>query len=370
MGFPNEINLNPLMGVTNGNCTNQSPWFLAQIVTVEFLVLYGNLILTKIFPLIKWMVVLLIVTKVSSKLTMGVCKSNVCLIGKTVIVVGGNSGLGFQTALTIAGRGAKVIIADRVDSIETRKRIIHETNNTNIFYRHLDLASLQSIRDFASIINEEEERLDILIHNAGAGGVNERYTKDGLLLQFQINHFGPFLLTHLLTKLLKKSAPSRIIFLSSVTAFFEDLTLESLNKSSKTNGIFNRFYTYGNTKLLSLIASNCFAERLKGTGVTCNAVHPGLVSNMLYRTILGPKANKVLLYFMYFILKICGKNMYEGAQTQIHCALSKELEGVSGRFLVDCKLFIQPKKARNSRFCDEIWRSSEALVKLRDVERI
>lgn len=109
------------------------------------------------------------------------------------------SGIGFETALVLASRGARVIIADRKDGTKAKNKIIAITHNTNIETKHLDLTSLQSVRKFAKEINETEERLDILINNAGVGTVGNKHTDDGLHSTMQINHFGPFLLTHLLT---------------------------------------------------------------------------------------------------------------------------------------------------------------------------
>lgn len=108
-------------------------------------------------------------------------------------------GIGFQTALVLASRGARVILADKVDGTKAKKKIIEKTHNTNIVTKYLDLASLSSVRRFAKDINSTEERLDILINNAGVGTVGNKYTDDGLHPTMQINHLGPFLLTHLLT---------------------------------------------------------------------------------------------------------------------------------------------------------------------------
>ncbi|KRT79804.1 dehydrogenase, partial [Oryctes borbonicus] len=124
----------------------------------------------------------LAIIKLFVRLTLGVCKSNTCLLGKTVLITGGNSGLGFQTALALAGRGARIIIADKDDATESMKTIAKETNNENLVYKHVDLSSLSSIRRFAKEINEEETRLDILINNAGASGLRNEFTEDGLNL--------------------------------------------------------------------------------------------------------------------------------------------------------------------------------------------
>lgn len=108
-------------------------------------------------------------------------------------------GIGFETALNLATRGCRVIIADVEDGEETKQKIIRLTHNPNITYKHLDLASFSSIRKFAKEIYETESRLDILINNAGINALTTKVTEDGLNLGMQVNYYGPFLLTHLLT---------------------------------------------------------------------------------------------------------------------------------------------------------------------------
>lgn len=107
-------------------------------------------------------------------------------------------GIGYFTALELASRGCRVIIADILDAEDAKKSIIRKTNNTNIAVKRVDLADLESVRKFANDINKTEERLDILINNAGIGARKPQKTKDGLDLVTQTNYFGPFLLTHLL----------------------------------------------------------------------------------------------------------------------------------------------------------------------------
>ncbi|XP_022915830.2 retinol dehydrogenase 12-like [Onthophagus taurus] len=308
--------------------------------------------------------------KVISKLTMGWCKSNTCLVGKTVIITGGNSGIGFQTAMALAGRGAKVIIGDVVNSDDSVKQIISETNNPNVRGKHLDLASLDSVRKFCKEIYEEEDRLDILINNAGVGGAPLGHTSDGIQIHMQINYFGHFLLTHLLIGLLKRNK-SRIIFVSSIAAFKHNLSLETLNNPTVfKQDLKTHFTIYGNSKLCELIASNIFAEKLKNTTITSNALYPGTVNTPIIHNTGGVDAFKYSKMFAKFCLFVGGKTPYEGAQTQINCALSRDLDGVSGKYFVDCKPFYQPRLARDKEFCKQLWDESERLVKLKPEEKI
>nr|CAI5824416.1 unnamed protein product [Callosobruchus analis] len=285
-------------------------------------------------------VIALIALKIIQKFTAGRSRSLVCLKGKTAIVTGGTSGIGYETALVLASRGARVIIADRKDGTKVKQQIIDITQNEDIETKLLDMSSLQSIRRFAKEINESEQRLDILVNNAGTWKVTNKHTDDGLHETMQVNHFGPFLLTHLLSGLLKKSSPSRIIFVNSAYAFCSNLSLESLNPPQGHPMSFLRnSLIYANSKLANIIAANGFAERLKEFGVTSNSLHPGL-------------------------------SIEEGAQTTIHLALSKKLRDVTGRHFWDCRVFPMPPGAWNKKFCDDVWEASEKLVQLKPEEKI
>ncbi|KAK9738403.1 short chain dehydrogenase [Popillia japonica] len=303
---------------------------------------------------------------------MGVSRSNTCLVGKTVLITGGNSGIGFETALALAGRGARIVIADKNDATESIRKIAEETSNKNITYKHLDLSSLTSVRKFAKEINKEEPRLDILINNAGASGLGDQLTEDGLQIGMQVNHFGPFLLTHLLIDLLKKSAPSRIIFVSSLCAFFNNLKIENLN--SKTRMIFDvcaESWLYGNTKLMNVITAKILGDKLGEFGVTTYSLHPGVVNTPIYRNFSGENALYLWKFFLYTILlPLYGKTPREGAQTTIECALSKEFGKQTGKYYMDCRPFLLPWEVADKKFCAELWRKSEELVQLQESEKI
>ncbi|KAJ8940607.1 hypothetical protein NQ318_004803, partial [Aromia moschata] len=306
-------------------------------------------------------IIALIILKMIQKLSAGKVKSMVCLVGKTAIVTGGCSGIGFETALVLASRGCRVIIADRSDGQKAKKRIIEITHNTNIETKVLDLTSLQSVRKFAKDINATEERLDILINNAGVGTAGNKHTDDGLHATMQINHFGPFLLTHLLTDLLKKSAPSRIIFVSSAMAYCSNLTVDNLNyPKEQPVSMFRSVMIYCNSKLANVIAANGFAERLKDYGITSNSLHPGLVYSDSYSKFVNYFGIGTLArLFRNIVLMIYGKSEEEGAQTTVHLALSNTVNDVTGKYYWDCRMFPMPPGAWNKKFCDDIWKKAK-----------
>ncbi|XP_021940131.1 retinol dehydrogenase 14-like isoform X2 [Zootermopsis nevadensis] len=281
--------------------------------------------------------------------------------GKTVIVTGANTGIGKETAHDLARRGAKVILACR--DLEKAKKacadIVASTGNSLVEVQHLDLSSLASVRKFANNIINTEPRLDVLINNAGAGGIVEKFTADNLQLGMQVNHFGGFLLTCLLVDLLKKSAPSRIVMLSSILHKFAIFDVENLNSDKW----FSMFQVYCCSKLANILTANELTRKLKGTGVTANSAHPGVVLTDVWRNI-----PQVLQFLLTFTLKLFFKNAVEGAQTSIYLAVSEEVEGVSGKYFVDCQEASTSKAAKDEFLAKALWEKSEAMVGLKPEE--
>lgn len=281
--------------------------------------------------------------------------------GKTVIVTGANTGIGKETARDLARRGAKVILACRnlEEGNKARVDIVQSTGNTLVEVEHLDLSSLASVRKFANKIIEKEPRLDVLVNNAGVAGIRNKITADNLQLGMQVNHFGPFLLTCLLVELLKKSAPSRIVMVSSVLHMFAKFDIDNLNFEKW----FGMHQVYSYSKLANILTAHVLARKLKGTGVTVNSLHPGTVLTDIWRRL--PGVQKTLFTF---IGKHFMKNSVEGAQTSIYLAVSEEVEGVSGRYFVDCKVAHMAKAAKDDDLADKLWEKSEVMVGLKPEE--
>ena len=211
------------------------------------------------------------------------CHSTKRLEGKTVVITGGNTGIGKETAVDLAKRGAKVIVGCR--NMEKGKAALKEiqerSGSTDVFLEKLDLASLDSVRKFADSILKRASRLNILINNAGIMMCPYQKTKDGFEMQFGTNHLGHFLLTMLLLELIKKSAPSRIINVSSIghTLGSGKIHFDDIN--------FERDYTpyeaYFHSKLANVLFTRELSKRLEGSHVTVNSLHPGAVKTDLER---------------------------------------------------------------------------------------
>ena len=161
----------------------------------------------------------------------GVCKSKARLDGKTVIITGANTGIGLETAVDLAKRNARVILACRsvergeTAAVEVRKR----SGNDNVVFVQLDLASLDSVRKFAANILEEEPRIDILINNAGILSPSFTKTADGIEATFAVNHLGHFLLTNLLLDRIKEAPSARIVNVSSMGHSMGKIDFNNLN---------------------------------------------------------------------------------------------------------------------------------------------
>jgi len=285
----------------------------------------------------------------------------VCLVGKTAIVTGANTGIGYETAEDFAKRGAKVILAcrDPGKGEEARQNIIKATDNKNVVFKQLDVSSFKSVREFAKDINATEERLDILVNNAGAAGFGTEKSEDGLLLLMHTNYFGPFLLTNLLLDLLKKTPDARIVNVSSLIAkYAKNLDVNNLNDYPEgTRRPQTR--VYARSKLCNILFTIELADRLKGTSVTAYSLHPGVVFTEILRN-LPP----VVRFFEEQVFKWFFKNTLEGAQTTIYCSVAKNIETFSGEHFQDCHFVSRYKAAEDPDLPGKVWKISEQLVKL------
>ncbi|XP_036962394.1 retinol dehydrogenase 12-like [Acanthopagrus latus] len=290
----------------------------------------------------------------------GVCRSRARLDGKTVLITGANTGIGKETAVDLANRGARVILAcrdmDRANKAaeEVRKR----TGNGSVIVKKLDLASLQSVRELAKDVLASEERLDVLINNAGVMSCPKWQTEDGFEMQFGVNHLGHFLLTNCLLDLLKKSTPSRVVSVSSLAHERGQIYFDDLHQDKD----YNPWRSYRQSKLANVLFTRELAKRLQGTGVTTYSLHPGVIRTELGRHFWPtiPLWKRIV----YTPLMLFLKSPTEGAQTTIHCAVEESLQNESGLYYSDCA----PKTAAPQGLDDEaakkLWDLSASMVGL------
>lgn len=213
----------------------------------------------------------------------GQYKKNTRIDGKVVVITGANTGIGKETAIDLAKRGGKIYIAcrNKERGEEALKQIKETSESENVHFLQLDLASMESIRQFSKRFHELETQLHILINNAGVMAIPKSQTKDGFEMQIGTNHMGHFLLTNLMLDLLKQSAPSRIINLSSLFHWYGRINKEDLNSEKS----YWRWLAYGQSKLANILFTRELAKRLEGSGVTANSCHPGAVNTELMRDV-------------------------------------------------------------------------------------
>lgn len=279
--------------------------------------------------------------------------------GKTVIVTGANSGIGKATAAGIVKLQGRVIMACRdLDKAEEAAQDIQQgtgAESTQLVVKQLDLASLTSVRAFCEDIIKEEPRLDVLINNAGIYQCPYTRTEDGFEMQFGVNHLGHFLLTHLLLDLLKRSAPSRIVVVSSKLYKHGYINFEDLSSEKS----YDKAFAYSRSKLANLLFTCELARRLEGSGVTANAVTPGIV-----RTNLGRHVH--IAVFVRPLFDLLSRSLFrspeEGAQTSVYVASSPDVDNVQGKCFADCQPQGLLDKATDQELAAKLWDISEVMV--------
>ncbi|CAD5118033.1 DgyrCDS6773 [Dimorphilus gyrociliatus] len=299
-----------------------------------------------------------------------VCQSTTSLEGKVTIVTGGNSGIGKESVRDFVRRGAKVILACRnLERGNDAKTAIEQ--DTGIYGKiktmQLDLSSMKSVRKFADEYKQEEERLDILLNNAGMMKPTSKSTQDGFETIMATNHLGHFLLTNLLMELLIKCAPSRIVNVSSTAHY------------SGTDMMFNDFHVkrgccrpstyflYSRSKAANVMFTRELHRRFSESGVTSYSCHPGIVKTNLTSTI-SCGDDCCFLFFTKCLLNpdriSYVKTATQGAQTPIYCCVQSGIESESGSYFMECKPRKAAKYCQNDRVCNELWNISSEIVGL------
>jgi len=256
------------------------------------------------------------------------------LMGDRVfLVTGANSGIGKATALGLARLGGTIVMACRSAKRgeAARQDIVRDSGNSKVYLEIVDLASEDSTRSFAEEFQRKYPRLDVLINNAGVYTSHREVTPDGLERTFEVNYLSGFLLTHLLLDLLKKSAPSRIVNVSSRAHSGGTIHFGDLQGEQRYGG----FGAYGQSKLAQILFTQELARRLQGTRVTVNACHPGVI-----RTNLGMGGTSAVVRFVRMFFK----GPEKGAETPIYLSVSPEVAGVTGKYFAN-KHLREPSRA-------------------------
>lgn len=275
------------------------------------------------------------------------------MAAKTILITGATSGIGTQTALTLAkqGHALYLLVRNTNKGDQVKNDIIAETKNQNIYVIACDLADLHSVSKAAAEIKSQLNSIDVLINNAGGIFPEREVSKDGFEITFASNHLGHFLLTMSLMPLLQKGK-ARIISVSSdahktAKVNFDDLQFEKDYSSMKA---------YGNAKLFNIYFTRSLAERYANKNITAYSLHPGVVN-----TGFGSQSTG----FVKFLLSVARPFMItpeKGAQTSVYLAAEPGIESLSGQYF-NKKKPIEPSSAANNNVARQtLWVKSEELV--------
>ena len=296
------------------------------------------------------------VTYVIRQWMINMCTSKVRLDGKIVIVTGANTGIGIQTVIDLARRGATVIMACRnldksTPALEKAKK---ESGSNDIVLMKLDLSSLKSVREFAEEFLSKYSRLNILINNAGIMGCPYGKTEDGFEMHIGTNHFGHFVLTNLLLKALVKGAPARVVTVSSDGHRFKgEIHFDDINNEKRP---YSKIAGYGQSKMANILFSRELHVRGKDYGITTYSLQPGVVNTELSR-----HSYRALLISLTFG-KLYGLTPVQGAQTTIYCAVEEGLEKYSGGYFRNCGVVSASAYACNDGHAKKLWELSEQMT--------
>ncbi|XP_026750194.2 retinol dehydrogenase 11-like [Galleria mellonella] len=286
------------------------------------------------------------------------CETNVQSDGKVAMITGGTSGLGLEAAKYLASRGTKVIITGRrKDKLDNAIEVISKfSRNSNVVGRLVDYGNLTSVRDLATETIAMEPKLDILINNVGAIGVEDKLTPDNLNAMMQVNYFGAFLLTYLLFPLLKLSAPSRVINVSSLASILGHVNPDYMNNVN----VYSNFGLYSNAKLANILFAVEMSKRTEGSGVSVYSLDPGLIKTDFFRYL----DNVILKKFLNSLLHIFGQTISEAAKAPVYLALDPNVKNYSGKNFRSCSEFGTEWYARDQALNRKLWEKSKELLKI------
>jgi retinol dehydrogenase 12 len=275
---------------------------------------------------------------------------------KICLVTGATHGIGLESARALATAGASVLVhgRDKARAADVAAMLARTTGNPRVSAVQADFARLVDIRRLAQELDAQLPRLDVLINNAGMMSAVRATSAEGYDLTFAVNHLAPFLLTNLLLPKLKHSSPARIVVVASTAHRGARLDFDDL-MNAKVSGLLP---AYSRSKLANILFTRALARRLDGTGVTVNALHPGLVQSHIFqdsrllRVVLG-------LVGRFFMLTPA-----QGARTSVYLATSPEVAGASGGYYERCRLIDSSPAAQDEADGERLWRESARLTGL------
>jgi retinol dehydrogenase 14 len=283
------------------------------------------------------------------------------MAGRTVLVTGSTSGIGRATAFGLAALGAHVAVTGR-DPVRTHDtaREIRAACGVAVEAFVADVSSLVEVRRLADEVLGRLPRIDVLVNNVGGYWNTRHVTTDGLERTFAINHLAPFLLTTLLLDRLQQAPSARVITVSSHAHAQGRIDFDDLMGTRSYSGA----RAYNQSKLANVLFTYELARRTRGTTVTANAVHPGVVS-----TSFGSDDPGRLQRVVVPLLRPFMKTPEQGATTSVLAASSPALEHVTGEFLAGGRVTRSSPRSHDEAVAARLWQVSSALVGLAPVGR-
>jgi NAD(P)-dependent dehydrogenase (short-subunit alcohol dehydrogenase family) len=276
--------------------------------------------------------------------------------GKTCVVTGASSGIGFETALALARAGARVAVVCRTPakSDQTVGEIRRRAGAVDVLPFAADLSSLRAVRAVAAELAAALPRVNVLVNNAGLMLRKRSLTEDGFETTFAVNHLAYFLLERLLEPALVAGVPARVVNVASQAHFGGTIRFDDLMASRDYDG----WKAYCQSKLANVLFTGELARRLAGTGVTANCLHPGVVGTDIGHD--GPLRIRLgVMVARPFLLSPA-----RGADTTIYLASSPDVEGVTGKYFVDRKEARTSDESHDRAVAARLWTVSEELTGL------
>lgn len=274
---------------------------------------------------------------------------------KTAIVTGANSGMGKATSEALIKKGFHVIMAcrNKARGQAALTQVLSNTSSSHAELMILDLASFASIDTFVSTFMSKHQRLDVLINNAGVILPKRAETKEGFEMQFGVNHIGHMYLTLSLLDILKSSAPSRIVVVSSGAHKVGKIDFNNL---AMTSG-YGTFRAYSRSKLANILFTKALAHQLKDSKVTVNCCHPGAVAtNMGVNRDTGFGKGLLKFLSLFFLTPD------QGADTAVYLASSDDLAHASGNYYYKRKIAKTSKSANDHVLANKLWDTSLEMI--------
>jgi len=280
------------------------------------------------------------------------------MAGKTYLISRRTTGIGKSTALGLATMGATVVIVGRnaPKSAQVVEAIRAASGNNNVDFLLADLSSQQEVRRLADEFKSTYPHLHVLLNNAGAAFLQRQLSVDGIEMTLALNHLAPFLLTNVLLDTLKASAPARIINVSSGAHTSGKIEFDNL-QGERAYGLG----AYPNAKLATILFTMELACRVEGTGVTVNALHPGLTA-----TGFGKNNGKLMAALVSIVAPLIARSPAKGAETSIYLASSSSVEGMTGKYFYNSHVTRAAPQTTDMAVARNLWEVSAELVHLPD----